>query len=238
MLNIMTNSPETPTANPRWKDWYPSGVVPDFRNIPVEESPYGMPNLETLLLFASLPFGSRIGDIGGGDARYALPLARMGHQVIVTDVDRPPLVRANEKSRLHDVNRRMATILTDATTQFPIHDGSLDAVLNAGFGYLIPPDELDLLFEKMAATLKPRGAMVFECATNRDRRKTATSEISLIGENEYNYEHDEGMAVMERLYAEHGFRDFTIQEKTIHLEEPYYLHTDLIIASGIKDKLR
>ncbi len=219
--------------NNLWAQWYP-GVVPNFREIPVEGSPYQEPNNETLAVFAQLRNGSIIGDIAGGDGRFALPLARMGHHVIVTDVDMPHLLRAKEKGNLDQSDGRIYPIMTDATTQFPIKDGSLDAVLNAGFGYLIPPDELDPLFEKIAKILRPGGLMVFEFATDRDRRATRDSENSLIGEKEYNYGHDEGISVLKTLFEKHHIDDFTTQNKIIHFEKPYFMHNNLLIAHGIK----
>jgi len=70
--------------NLSWKDWYPS-VMPDFSTIEVGKSPYGEPNLETLELFRKLPRKSDILDVGGGDGRYALPLAQMGYNMTVLD---------------------------------------------------------------------------------------------------------------------------------------------------------
>ena len=220
--------------NERWQEWYPT-VRPDL-HISLERSPYGQPNNETLALFESLPVGSSIGDIGGGEGRYALPLSRMGHKVLVTDVDFPHLARANEKKTLPGVRGDIFSIQSDATSELAIQDNSLDAALNAGFGYLIPPDGLADLFDKMVKAVKPNGLIVFEFATNRDRRPNKDSIDSLIGPKEYNYSKKKGLNVLGELFNKHGLEDRVHKEKTIHLEEPYYLHNDLLIVAGRKPK--
>src|SRR6266511_775726 len=128
----------------------------------------------------------------------------MGYRTVVMDIDQPHLKRAGEKNILEGVEDRIHPVLVDATGELPIRDGSLDAVLNAGFGYLIPPEELDSLFGKMTKILRPGGLLVFEFATNRDRRASVDSKESLIGANEYNYRHDEGLSVLQALSDKHG----------------------------------
>lgn len=231
MEEAMAKEREGTGRNSRWQEWYPT-VVPDL-NIPLEHSPYGEPNKETVSLFSQLKPGSKIGDIGGGEGRYALPLARMGHTVLVTDVDSRHLNRAKRKNTLPGVDGVIFPVQSDATGAFPITDKSLDAVLNAGFGYLIPPETLDPLVEKMAQALQKDGLLVFEFATNRERRDMEGN--SLIGPYEYRYGYEEGVTVLESLAQKHGIGDMSLQTKEIRLEEPYQLHTDLIIAHGYKE---
>jgi SAM-dependent methyltransferase len=217
-----------------WAPWYPP-VVPEFPNIPLTESPYGPPNEKTLNLFASLPKGSNILDIGGGDGRYAVHLAEMGHNVFVVDIDEPHINRLQEKTELlkHDAGT-IGPIMADATKPFPFKSKSFDGALNAGFGYLMPPDEFDIMFKHTANVLKSDGLFVFEFATNRNRREKKSSEESLIGKKEYNYSFDKGQELLRSSYDRHGFSDVNYQNITIHFEEPYYFHSDLIIASGKK----
>jgi SAM-dependent methyltransferase len=219
--------------NPGWKDWYPS-VMPDFSTFGFGESPYGEPNPETLDLFRKLPSNSDILDVGGGDGRYALPLAQMGYNVTVLDIDLPHLKRlqTNAKAVLSNTAGKIDPVLADATENFPFHR-QFDGVLNAGFGYLIPPDQLDPLFAHMGETLKPCGLLVFEFATNRARHDINGK--SLIGKQEYIYTYEEGLHILKELYEKYGLKFMPPQTKTIHFETPYYLHNDLIIAYGIKN---
>lgn len=217
----------------RWKEWYPT-VVPDFGKLNPGESHYTVPNDATLQLFSKLTKGSKVLDVGGGDGRFALPLARMGHHVAVLDVHQPSLVHL--KRGIAELPKDAGSILPlrgDATFDFPVIDGSFDAVLNTGFGYLIPPDELDPLVGRMSAAVRSGGLMVFEFATNRDRRESKDG-LSLIGPNEYRYSHKDGMSILNNLFSKYGFEKMDAQTQTIHFEEPYYMHNDLIISHGYK----
>jgi SAM-dependent methyltransferase len=205
--------------NPWWKDWYPS-FIPDFSTVEVGKSPYGEPNSETLEVFTKLPERSDILDVGGGDGRYALPLAQMGYNVTVLDVDTAHINRlqTNAETVLPNAAGKIEPILADATEDFPFHR-QFDGILNAGFGYLLPPDQLDLLFARMAKTLKSGGLLVFEFATNRERHDIAGE--SLIGKQEYVYTCEEGIRVLQVLYAKYGLRLMSPQIKKIHFETPY-----------------
>lgn len=219
--------------NARWRDWYPT-VVPNFSEIGLEQSPYGEANKETLEIFKGLPKGSTVLDVGGGDGRFALPLASMGHNVLVMDVDQTHLQRVQEKKVLLENAGEILPFQGDAMSDFPIKDESVDAVLNAGLGYLIPPKELDPLFGRMAKTLKPGGLLVFEFATNRERKTSKDASTSLLGKNEYNYPLLEGVEVLFDLYIKYGFDTISGNRKKVQFEKPYYMHNDLIIAQGRK----
>lgn len=218
--------------NRGWKDWYPS-VMPDFSTCEVGTSPYGEPNQESLGLFRKLPGNSDILDVGGGDGRYALPLAQMGYNVTVLDIDLPHLkwLQINAEAVLSNTAGKVDPVLADATESFPFHN-PFDGVLNAGFGYLMPPDQLEPLFAHMVEVLKPGGLLVFEFATNRTRQDIHGK--SLIGKQEYMYTFEEGVRILKELYKKYQLKLMPPQTKTIHFEAPYFLHTDLIIASGMK----
>jgi SAM-dependent methyltransferase len=218
--------------NPDWKDWYPS-FMPDFSTCEVGTSPYGEPNQETLDVFRKLPRDSDILDVGGGDGRYALPLAQMGYNVTVLDIDALHLKRLhiNANAVLLNTAGKIDPVLADATESFPFHK-LFDGVLNAGFGYLIPPDQLDPLFARMVKALKPGGLLVFEFATNRARQDIHGK--SLIGKQEYIYTYEEGLRLLKGLYKKYGLELMPLQTKTIQFDTPYFLHNNLILAHGIK----
>lgn len=218
--------------NLSWQEWYPN-VIPDFSELEVGTSPYGPPNTETLDLFHGLPGQSQVLDVAGGDGRYALPLARMGLRVVVSDVDMPHLrrLRTNTQGVLPRYSRTIYPVLADVTEPLPFPNAKFDGVLSAGFAYLVPPKQLELIFAYMSDILKPGGLLVVEFATNRDRRDKDGR--SLIGEREYNYSHEEGLYTLQMLFRQCGL-EFSKRERTIHFEMPYFLHNDLIIAHGLK----
>jgi SAM-dependent methyltransferase len=219
-------------TNPGWKDWYPP-VKPDFSRIPLGESAYGEPNEETLQLFAALHPRSNILDAGVGDGRYALRLAIMGHNITGIDVDQQHLNRLqnNATQFLSESTGTITPMIADATQRLPFAQ-QFDAVLSTGFAYLIPPDELDRVFQNITEVVKPNGLVVVEFATNRDRRDAMGN--SLIGSDEYNYGYEEGTTTLQRLYNKYDIDLKPLQTKTIHLEGQYSFHNDLIIAHGIK----
>lgn len=226
---------EASDRNPDWKPWYPT-VSPDFSKQEPGRSPYGEPNQETLNLFTNLQKGANILDVGGGDGRYALPLAQRGYNVTVLDVDIPHLERLNVNAQnvLTKGAGKIESFLADATEEYPdqVRQTQFDAVLTAGFAYLIPPDELKPVFTRMAEAVKPGGLLIVEFATNRDRRDPEGN--SLIGKEEYNYTHEEGTETLNELYKESGLNPQPREKTVIHFETPYYMHTDLIISHGTK----
>ncbi len=220
-------------SHPLWKEWYPP-VRPEYTVIPLGESVHGAPIGKTLELFNTLPHGSRIWDMAGGDGRYALPLSHKGYDIFVSDVDQEALhILMDNTSVLPPGSGRIVPVFADATTPSPFRDGSVDAVLNSAFGYLIPPKELDPVFGSMAQALKDGGLFVFEFAANRVREEFGTGR-SLIGEKEYNYTHEEGLGTLERLGLKYGieFRPHIEEHRDVQLE--YRLIYDLILAHGIK----
>ena len=232
---INMKSPEAPIEtgrNPYWKAWYPTVIV-DFGKVELGKSPYGEPSKETLSLFSELPRGAHILDVGGGDGRYALSLAMMGYNVTVLDVDIPHLeqLENSAKALLSKGAGMIESLCADATKEYPFNK-QFDAVLSAGFAYLLPPEQLEPVFARMAEAVKPEGLLVVEFATGRVRRGKEGN--SLIGEKEHLYTRQEGVGILESLYEQCGLNLNPIQEKIIHFEEPYYMHTNLIIANGIK----
>jgi SAM-dependent methyltransferase len=216
-----------------WKEWYPP-ITPDYVNTPLGESVYGPPINKTIELFKTIPHNSKIWDIGGGDGRYAIPLSHMGHNIYVSDIDQEALrklIKNTAGSPPH--SGKIVPVFADATTPSPFSDESVDAVLNSGFGYLIPPDGLDSVFKNMAQALKPKGLFVFEFAANRIREEFDTGK-SLIGEKEYNYTREEGLETLERLGIKYGieFRPPIEEHRDVKLD--YRLIYDLILAHGIK----
>jgi hypothetical protein len=45
----------------------------------------------------------------------------------------------------------------------------------------------------------------------------------------------EGEQVLAEMFRESGFNKVELDNFTIHQEEPYLLHTDVIVASGLKE---
>ena len=219
--------------NPNWQEWYPP-VPPKFEGVEIGKSLYGEPNQETLNLFSELPIGANVLDVGGGDGRYAIPLAMMGHNVTVFDVDEAHLERLEDNAAfLPEDAGRIKPLYADATKEYPVKD-KFDAVLSAGFAYLMPPDQLEPVFARMAEAVKPNGSLVVEFATDRVRRDKEGN--LLIGGEEHSYTLQVGREILKKLYGESGLELHPTQEKEINLNTSFYdLNANLIIAHGNKN---
>lgn len=219
----------------RSNEWHPK-VDTDNTPIRTGEFYYQLPNREVLEHIALLKRGSKILDIVGSKERYIQPVSKMGHNIYVFDVN------DNHNNRLKsniiyfgaNIGGNVYPYKNVASIDLPFRDESMDAVLDERIGYTLPPQELDLMFRTMTKKLKNDGLLLFEFATNRERLDPYGN--SLIGKNEYKYKKDDGKRKLKLLFKMNGFRDFQFQEKIIHFEKPNYFHTDLIIASGLKNK--
>ncbi len=218
--------------NPFWQLWYPT-INPNWQQIPLENSAYGQVNEETLAPFDSLAKGSTVVDVGGGEGRYAIPLAQRGMRVVVLDVDESHMSRLRERVRafVGGDEGSVEALLHDVTQDFP-NLGKVDGVITAGLAHLMPPDELDNLFGRMTGSMCDGGILSIEFATNRKRLDSDGK--SLIGPNEYQYSSETGLQTLSFLFQKHGLSQKGVVQKTIHFEVPYYMHTDILIAQGIK----
>lgn len=227
-------SREESERDPNWSGWYGT-IVPDFSGLKTGESFWGDPEPETLALFAQLPKGSTILDIGGGDGGYALPLAAMGHDVIVVDVHEPSLRRLKVNSAvLPQDSGTIFPVKADITVGSAAIPDSVDAVLSTGFAYLMPPDVLKAVFANMTASVKSRGLVALEFATDIIRRPTEHSKDLLFGKDEQRYTFEEGKKVLGEIYKANGIERLQIKEKLASIDIPYYYRSKLLIASGIK----
>ena len=100
--------------------------------------------------------GLAILDIGGGDGRDALPLARLGQTVTVMDYVPEMLAEAKRRAAEADVADRITTRLVDlATGTLPVAAGAFDVVLcHNVIQYLADPQPV---LAACAAALRPAG---------------------------------------------------------------------------------
>lgn len=102
---------------------------------------------------------SLILDVGGGPGRYAITLARDGHEVTLADLSSACLDLARTKARQHGATLN-AFVHTDARDLSAFDDGSFDAVLCMGplYHLLKETDRAQTLREGLRV-LKPEGLL-------------------------------------------------------------------------------
>lgn len=113
-------------------------------------------NLLAVIGSAGADGGLVILDIGGGDGRDALPLARLGHTVTVVDYVPEMLAEAERRAAEAGVDDRIATRLVDlAGGRVPVATGAFDVVLcHNVIQYLADPQPV---LAACVAALRPAG---------------------------------------------------------------------------------
>ncbi|MBW3554703.1 MAG: class I SAM-dependent methyltransferase [Gemmatimonadetes bacterium] len=149
-----------PATKPFWEEAYRA-----------DSRPFGPPSLEILELLDRLPRRARVLDLGCGDGRNAIPLARAGHRVTAVDRSRCALaalrraaVRAG--SSVEDEEPLVIEIVeAELSTICPLDD--YDLVIAHGVLHLLPPRDRDALVERMKKHTRPGGWNVIAAFTNR-----------------------------------------------------------------------
>lgn len=219
--------------------WYPAGVnhVIDLEGDP---APYGEPEPRVLdALTRRLPGPGRILDVAGGYGRYAVPLARAGHDVVVVDVDPPHLAALRRYAAVLPAGSGQVrgwlvdvTVPGDMTTLR--YAGCFDGSLCAAFLYLPPPPAVAAgIFAAYAPLHRPGGVAVVQFSTEIDRRGPDGEQI--VGESEYRYTREEGLLTLEVMFAAAGFADVQIEGYEIAEDDAhgFTFHARALIASGV-----
>jgi 16S rRNA G966 N2-methylase RsmD len=222
---------------PNFPEWYPTDVDEEI-DFDSNESPYGKPEPAILAVVKKRlqTIEAKILDVAGGDGRYALALAKEGHNVTVTDIDSRALEAAQRRAEaLPQHSGNVTTVQVDVLSEQGLDQfrgQGFDASLNAAFLYLAPPEIAKDIFRRTALALRIGGLAIIQFSTNLERMTKEGK--SLIGREEYLYSEDEGRKVLSDMYDETGFEGIEFDRFTIHQEDPYLLHTDVLVASGVK----
>lgn len=127
--------------------------------------PFGLPSTEVLELRARLPPRARVLDLGCGDGRNALPLARAGHRVTGVDVSRAALEAL--RRRAHAEGLELDTVSADLCAFSPSAD--YDLVIAHGVLHLLPRPERDRLIRRVKRHTRPGGWNVLAVFTTTIR---------------------------------------------------------------------
>lgn len=150
-----------PTVEPFWEAAYRA-----------DARPFGPPSPEILELLDRLPRHARVLDMGCGDGRNAIPLARAGHRVTAVDRSRWALtalrraaVREGRAPSDADEPLGMEIVEADLATMCPLDDYHL--VIAHGVLHLLAPADRDALIQRMKRHTLPGGWNVIAAFTDR-----------------------------------------------------------------------
>ncbi|MCL7453538.1 MAG: methyltransferase domain-containing protein [Anaerolineae bacterium] len=109
--------------------------------------------------------GARILDIGCGQGRHAVPLARAGFRVRGMDRSSYLLQEAQRAARAQEVDLHLVRGDMRSLPWGPVFDGCIS--LFTGFGYFEEEDENEQALAEMARVLRPGGMLILD-VSNRD----------------------------------------------------------------------
>lgn len=133
--------------------------------------PFGPPSLEILELLDRLPRGARVLDLGCGDGRNAIPLARAGHRVTAVDRSRAALAAlrraALREGSSSDEESPLGIEIVEADLAVMCPLEHYDLVIAHGVLHLLAPHDRDALIERVRRHTRPGGWNVIAVFTRR-----------------------------------------------------------------------
>jgi len=103
-------------------------------------------------------------DLGCGNGRNAIPLARMGYEVIGMDISEVALNQAREKLELEgeEVQKKVRFVLGSMGQPLPFRDNEFDVVMDiTSFDILVDDTEVDCHKNEVARVLKNNGYFLY-----------------------------------------------------------------------------
>ncbi len=146
-----------------WRTWFGPRYLDVYDAYLAERTPVEVDQLETLL---RLKPRSAVLDLGCGQGRHVIELARRGYRVTGLDLSPYLLSVARERATAAGVNAEWV----EADMRQPPQDRAYDLVLSlfTSFGYFDDDSDNDAVLRAAAETLAPGGRMLLEIL-NGDR---------------------------------------------------------------------
>lgn len=214
-LNILVGYRLMTLNETDWQKYYPD-VKPRY-NIG-GGSAYGDPDKNVTKFFDPLLPGSWVLDVGVGDGKYGLELLGRGMKVVGGDIDAESLDVLRKKARRAYGNLRL--IKFDAFgKEFPFRDESLDVVVSTGLLYLFPEVMVQRVVDESRRVLRPGGRLIFDFATEIERRGFDGRLIR--GATEVDYKLNEGVSLVKRVLAD-GFEPYSLSFTPVEQKLPSY----------------
>ncbi len=168
------------------------------------------PNLLIPLISSLMPPGIRVLDIGCGEGRDALFLARHGFDVVATEIAAAGLTKIRDT--IKDTNLNIGTFELDAVDSHN-HLGKFDLVLLMNILQFLPPDTIGERIEYFKSLVEPEGIFSAEAFTIEDPSFAKNLKSLGLPESARTLEHNQrgySVTFLDKGYLAGHFRDWEI----------------------------
>lgn len=116
-------------------------------------------------LQASGPARGRVLDLGTGPGTHAVDLARLGYDVVATDISPSALARAKALARKARVT---IDFRVDNILDSRLEDGLADVVVDRGTFHVLPPEARPRYASVVRKVLRPRGVLLLKTFSDQE----------------------------------------------------------------------
>ncbi len=151
----------TPTE--RWEEVY--------RNSDVADLPWYTPSLDPdfdRALRTHLPKGGRLLDLGTGPATQAIALAKLGYDVVATDIAPSAITKARHAAERAGVR---IDFRVDNILESKLPDALADAIVDRGVFHTLPPESRSRYVTTVHRILRARGLLVLKAFSHKEPRQ-------------------------------------------------------------------
>ena len=137
------------TSEIRSLPWYTDGLDPDI----------------AAALQASGPGRGRVLDLGTGAGTHAVDLARLGYDVVATDISPSAVAKAKALARKARVT---IDFRVDNILDSRLEDGLADVVVDRGTFHVLPPETRPRYASVVRKVLRPRGLLLLKTFSDQE----------------------------------------------------------------------
>ncbi len=133
-----------------------------YRSSDVTQLPWYTPRLDAdvkTILGPRPPDVRKVLDLGTGPATQAIALAKLGYDVVATDISGSAIRRARKRAREEGV---AVDFRVDDILDSRLEDGLVDAIVDRGVFHGLPPDERPHYVDEVHRILRPRGLLLLK----------------------------------------------------------------------------
>lgn len=138
-----------------------------YRSSEVSQLPWYSPTLDTDFADALRdhgPIRGSILDLGTGPATQAVELAKLGHDVVATDIAESAIRKARARAKAEGVR---IDFRVDNILDSRLPDGAVDVVMDRGVFHVLPPEGRPRYVGEVHRILRPRGLLLLKAFSDK-----------------------------------------------------------------------